>query len=256
VPIERQSIDRPSRRHQHLKNSRSEDNSGYTPHIAEHDTFPAPVRQIGGTIYRSESSPSLQSQPLLQPLTYFPRPEDASNARLTAQYAVYQEARFSSPHDQHHPTDATSKVLNNVDSKRSCPTVRHPSQEYASTTASTLPTRTSRQESLVSSYVPPRSLTGSPTKTLYDVSEKDEHESAIHGYPLSSPKKRSRSPMKKMFGEYGWLGQSPDEKPEQYARNKKSSSFRHDNPIHRHQKKTSIIGKLKSKFEEFVCTLH
>lgn len=70
-------------------------------------------------------------------------------------------------------------------------------------------------------------------------------------YPSSSPKKRSRSPMKKMFGENGWLGQSPVEKPEQTSRAKISVS--HNESFPREQRKTTMMGKLKNKLEEFVC---
>ena len=58
--------------------------------------------------------------------------------------------------------------------------------------------------------------------------------------------------MKKMFGEHGWLGQSPDEKLEQNTRSKKSSISRNDGSSPRYQKKTTMIGKLKNKLEEFV----
>lgn len=251
-PIDKQpSVDRPNQRHLHTKNSRSEDNSGYTPRVTERDTFPSPIRPIGRAIHRSESSPSLQSHPVLQPLTYLPRPEKAPSARSNTQYAEYHETKFPSPPDQHHFAGVTSN-LHNVDAERSYPPIHQPSRDYASTTASHS-SRSSRHDSSTSSYAPHRSLTGSPTKTLYDVSEIDELDMAIHGYPLSTPKKRSRSPMKKMFGEHGWLGNSPDDKPDKPARNNKSSTFNVEDTSHRHQKKTSIMGKLKNKFEEFVC---
>jgi hypothetical protein len=105
------------------------------------------------------------------------------------------------------------------------------------------------------SSAPHRSLTRSPTKTLYDVSEIDERESINLEYTSNPPKKRSRSPMKKMFGDNGWLGQSANEILEQPSRSKKSSASRNE-PSLRHQKKPSMIGKLKNKLEEFVCMRH
>jgi len=52
-------------------------------------------------------------------------------------------------------------------------------------------------------------MAGSPTRVLADVPEHEEGESKIsYTGPLidsipSTPQKRSRSPMKKMFGEHG-----------------------------------------------------
>lgn len=58
-----------------------------------------------------------------------------------------------------------------------------------------------------------RHATRSPTKTLRDVVERDEIERPEMVQAPRTPKKRSRSPMKKMFGENGWLGRSPAEAP-------------------------------------------
>jgi hypothetical protein len=63
----------------------------------------------------------------------------------------------------------------------------------------------------------------------------------------SSPKKRSRSPMKKMFGEHGWLGRSPDEVQVGKLPSKKSSIGR--------KEKSSVMDKLRIKIEELVSTV-
>jgi hypothetical protein len=58
--------------------------------------------------------------------------------------------------------------------------------------------------------------------------------------------------MKKMFGEHGWLGQSPNEKPEPKFQSKRL--FGQSNGDFQGRKKTTMIGKLKSKLEEIVGT--
>jgi hypothetical protein len=50
--------------------------------------------------------------------------------------------------------------------------------------------------------------------------------------------------MKKMFGENGWLGRSPDEAPQVKLRSKKSS--------YPQREKITMMGKLRIKLEEFV----
>lgn len=77
-----------------------------------------------------------------------------------------------------------------------------------------------------------RTTSHSPVKSLPDVIERDE----VHVEIPESPVKRSRSPMKKMFGEGGWLGRtsSMDEFPDERYR------------------KPGMMDKIKHKFEEFV----
>jgi hypothetical protein len=88
---------------------------------------------------------------------------------------------------------------------------------------------------------------------LADVSEREEFDNKVVGadllenLPPSPPKKRSRSPMKKMFGEHGWLGRSPDELDAVNIKSKKPSSGR--------KEKKSVMGKLKTKFEELVSPM-
>jgi len=60
--------------------------------------------------------------------------------------------------------------------------------------------------------------------------------------------------MKKMFGEKGWLGLSPDEKIGQNLKHKKSHLTRKDEPTNG-QKKSSMMSKIKNKLEEIVSVL-
>ncbi|ESZ94705.1 hypothetical protein SBOR_4899 [Sclerotinia borealis F-4128] len=89
-----------------------------------------------------------------------------------------------------------------------------------------------------------RQMTRSPTKNLVDVAEQDEPNFESPDLLLISPKKRSRSPMKKMFGEHGWLGSSPNE----IVPSLQSSKFAQkiDKP-----KKPGMMEKIKNKIEGF-----
>lgn len=77
-----------------------------------------------------------------------------------------------------------------------------------------------------------RTTSRTPGKSLSDVIERDE----VHVKIPEIPVKRARSPMKKMFGEGGWLGRtsSMDEAPDERYR------------------KPGMMDKIKNKFEEFV----
>ncbi|KAF4637643.1 hypothetical protein G7Y89_g436 [Cudoniella acicularis] len=86
----------------------------------------------------------------------------------------------------------------------------------------------------------------SPTKKLRDVHEMDEFSNGRQEESPNlsiEPPRRSRSPMKKMFGEHGWLGKSPDEAEEFNAKGQGNSGGK--------QKKTGMMEKLKIKFEGF-----
>lgn len=87
-----------------------------------------------------------------------------------------------------------------------------------------------------------RHATKSPTKILEDVNEYDEIERRPRRISPPAVRKRARSPMKKMFGENGWLGKSPSEAQQAQFRVRKESM----------SQKPSMLGRLKSKFEEFV----
>ncbi|TEY58815.1 hypothetical protein BOTCAL_0199g00040 [Botryotinia calthae] len=89
-----------------------------------------------------------------------------------------------------------------------------------------------------------RQMTRSPTKNLVDVAENDEPD--FHGQDLLpiSPKKRSRSPMKRMFGEHGWLGSSANETLSGVLNAK--STQKADRP-----KKPGMMEKIKNRIEGF-----
>lgn len=74
--------------------------------------------------------------------------------------------------------------------------------------------------------------------------EKGCSDTTTHNDP---PKKRSRSPMKKMFGEHGWLGRSPAEAVILTAAQITPSKTKQEV-----LKKTTVMARLRSKFEELV----
>ncbi|KAF7891109.1 uncharacterized protein EAF02_001434 [Botrytis sinoallii] len=87
-------------------------------------------------------------------------------------------------------------------------------------------------------------MTRSPTKNLVDVAEKEEPDFLGQDLLPISPKKRSRSPMKKMFGEHGWLGSSQNEVRPSVMCSKSTQKV--DRP-----KKPGMMEKIKNKIEGF-----
>lgn len=94
-----------------------------------------------------------------------------------------------------------------------------------------------------------RHMTRSPTKNLVDVAEKEEPDFHDQDLLPVSPKKRSRSPMKKMFGEHGWLGSSQNEVRPSVMCSKSTQKV--DRP-----KKPGMMEKIKNKIEGFVSVYH
>ncbi|CAD6449173.1 2889ec46-e7e6-4db9-bf8f-75ef9ce4748e [Sclerotinia trifoliorum] len=90
-----------------------------------------------------------------------------------------------------------------------------------------------------------RHMTRSPAKNLIDVTEQDEPNFESPDMLLMFPKKRSRSPMKKMFGEHGWLGSSPNEVIPSVL-SSKSATQKIDKP-----RKPGMMEKIKNKIEGF-----
>lgn len=80
---------------------------------------------------------------------------------------------------------------------------------------------------------------------------KDVEYAARTQSPPPSPKKRSRSPMKKLFGEKGFFGESPEEMIKQNAKRAAASSRTRTNSSSG-QKKIGVMDKLKSKLGEIV----
>ena len=96
-----------------------------------------------------------------------------------------------------------------------------------------------------------RHQTNSPSKSLVAGETKDFHEQ--YDSPLVEPKKRSRSPMKKMFGQGGWLSNSPSEAENYRQAAKKAAAEKKQEA----SAKTSVMGKIRNKLEEFVsCRLY
>ncbi|KAF8852095.1 hypothetical protein BDZ45DRAFT_126304 [Acephala macrosclerotiorum] len=95
------------------------------------------------------------------------------------------------------------------------------------------------EQNAFSSSVSSRYRPASPTKPLGNVVERDEVVADLPETPSSSPKKRSRSPMKKMFGENGWLGHSPLEAQGTARQVQKASA----NP----KEKKGLMDKLRAK---------
>lgn len=125
-----------------------------------------------------------------------------------------------------------------------------------------------RQDSTPTSSLYDRHATRSPPKTsdyIYarksnSSSNGSRHPAERTRYPIEtsipapkSPPKRSRSPMKKLFGEKGWFGEtSPDDvkiKPEPVRPTPRSRANTESSDG---GKKTGIMGRLKNKLGEFV----
>jgi hypothetical protein len=225
----------------HVKNARSEGNTLY---MAQNSAHPAatPTKPNGEALYRCESSPNVSQLPC-------PSRRNVTLSSDILQY--YTEPREAdSPVRRGRSEDCTPRGGQDV--VPLSPRRRH--QDYTQETSRS-PTRRSPQASSSKGYTINRNFTRSPTMTLDDVYERDEYDDGIPSRisknpPPSPPKKRSRSPMKKMFGEHGWLGQSPDEKPDPKLRSKKSFVTHMD--FASRPKKIGMMEKLKNKFEEIV----
>jgi hypothetical protein len=194
--------------------------------------------------HRSESSPSV---PLLR---FLERRDPGSSPTFRSYRGIGDD--FASPNGRVTAAQRDRQYTPDYDSR--VDTYRTPQDytaDHRSRSPSRLPAQTHNEN--VSASMNDRYLTNSPTKTLDDVFERDEAGEQYLDAPSSPPKKRSRSPMKKMFGEHGWLGRSPDELEDVKLRVRKASS-RKEESTGSPQKKTSMMGKLKNKFEEFVST--
>lgn len=228
----------------HTKSSHSEGNADYMVRRPE----PANVyksKPITSPIHRSESSPSVS------PLRFPPPRERALTSELYG-YSSDDDEIPSQPRRGRQRNDNRGRDQDGRQEDSAVVFSRSPTRQVTKGYGRESPTHSSRQphHEPLHSYIYARNLTSSPTKGLDHVSERDELDGEDPSPPPSPPKKRSRSPMKKMFGENGWLGQSPDEKPEIKPRPKKIHSARNDSSPNR--KKTTVMGKLKTKLEEIV----
>lgn len=231
----------PTTRTLHVKNARSESNAFPIAQIQTR-LVATPAKPTGNPLYRSESSPNVAQLPT------FPLRDETPNSDILTYYLEAGESSSPAGRGRQGSQDTTPAGGRNIGVKYNSqsPTRRHP--DYAQQLPSRSATRHAQQGSLSKGSTVNCNMTRdrSPSKTLGDVSERDEYDDSQPNRSSntssdvtdhSSPKKRSRSPMKKMFGENGWLGKSPDEKPVLNLRPKK---------------KVGMMEKIKNKFEEMV----
>lgn len=235
----------PSSRLGHTKKSNSEGNAVPNTQTSEASCTPSETPILHALHrYRSESSPNIP------PLRFAERRDPGSSPTSQSYHGVGDDFAFpnhrlptAAQHNNPYIQDYGSSVVS-----------RRATQDYATErldrSLSQLPIHQSHGKN-ASNSVNGRYQANSPTKILDEVFEKDEAEEEYLESPASSPPKRSRSPMKKMFGENGWLGRTPAELEDVKVRVKKASS-RKDESTGSPQKKTSMMGKLKNKIEEFV----
>jgi hypothetical protein len=246
----------------HAKNARSESNATYM--IENPSPNPAPPSKlVGHPLKRSESSPNITPRifqarrdrtPSPDILAYYDEVQDVvspvrrgrSPARASGRPTQYYPQTYNSGSYPHRHHQDASKV-----SQSSCDPSANPDSAYRHHQDASMESHPSSHQSGSQDFLPNsaasgRAVTRSPPKTLGDVSEHDEScmpEETQSPY-LHTPKKRSRSPMKKMFGENGWLGRSPDEASQVKLRSKK--------PSYPQKEKITMMGKLRIKLEEFV----
>ena len=249
----------------HTKNSRSVDNTKHT------DRKPIPIAVVpspSNRIQRSESSPSLtpgqfhpsqdRTNDLYTPSEDFSIPDYYYRKGFDAAIAKSNPAQGNNS-VQSTPRRPQAELLR---STRSRSPSRHNDHEHEKFRQPRSRTRSNLQDSPHIRTSPVR--TRSPAKGLGDVSEEIEYDTTgqLPGHyspyidsPLIDspvfPAKRSRSPMKKMFGENGWLGFSQDEGIGHNLKHKKSSLSHKDEPVSG-PKKSSMMSKIKNKLEEIV----
>ncbi|TVY41338.1 hypothetical protein LSUB1_G001806 [Lachnellula subtilissima] len=233
----------PSSRPGHAKKSYSEGNAvpiTQTPEVPD-TPFEKPILHVLHR-YRSESSPNIP------PLRFAEHPDPGSSPTFQSYQGVgdgfaFPNRRLPTAEQHNNPY-----IQDYGPSAVTYQTSRDYATERPARSLSRLQVQTHCKDA--SASVNGRYLANLPTKTLDEVFEKDEAEGTYPESPESSPPKRSRSPMKKMFGENGWLGRSPAELEDLKTRVKKASS-RKDESTGSPQKKTGMMGKLKNKLEEF-----
>ena len=228
----------------HVKNTRSEENATRITQDPAHLAV-TPKKPNGHALYRSESSPNISQLP------FTANHSEAANSEILSYYTEAYEVKSLGRGSQEESQGGIRREGQNVGVKYGSPSRQH--QVYAQERPSRSPTRHPAQASFSRGHNVSRSMTRSPTKTLDDVSEREEYNGSLPTqdsdiFP-ASPKKRSRSPMKKMFGENGWLGKSPDEKPD--LKPSKKAFVTHMDFAHR-PKKVGMMEKLKNKFDEIV----
>ncbi|TAQ85553.1 hypothetical protein B7494_g6108 [Chlorociboria aeruginascens] len=244
----------PTPRPTHMKNSRSVGNAIYLTREPSQPIVSTMKPSSDGKIHRSESSPSVGP---LQVNTYRDTSQD-QDVHVSHATDYEQRGRRKENVSPHRGRPSLSR-------NGSVSPSRQQAQDYPQKPISRSPSRFSRQEyrNEYQSY-PSRHLTRSPSKTLDDLEERDEGTATrshppmpkrppppIPILPPSPPvgpsKVRSRSPMKKLFGEKGWLGPVSDELTKPVMGNRVESSA----GVASEPKKTTMLDKIKNKFGEF-----
>lgn len=234
----------------HVKNARSESNAKHIPQDTAYLTAtPASIKPNGHGLYKSESSPNLSQPP------FSSHQDVATTPEILQYYMESRETGSPAPRGRQDVHDSAIRGGQNIGVKYASLSARQACQDNADERQSRSPTRHSPQGSISRGYAVNRNLnrSRSPTKTLEDVSERDENDDDLANTPAPyppKPNKRSRSPMKKVFGENGWLGKFPDEQPDPKQRSK-NTFVTHMDFAHR-PKKTGMMGKLKNKLDEIV----
>lgn len=218
------------------------------------------------TFHRSESSPHLNATQFEAPRRRVPSPdiheyysEDVGHAGRPHRGRSPSPSRPSCDYGESNPSPSYYQTSHSysIPSRSGSPVCReHRSQDSTQHSSVQGCQSGNSQESTQYLSAHGHHSGKTPTKTLHDVAERDErderdehHQGDFFFRPESSsksPKKRSRSPMKKMFGENGWLGRSPDEISDVKAQVKKASM--------QHKDKPTMMGKLRNKLGEFVST--
>lgn len=231
----------------HVKNAYSD---GSVP-VAQNSYYFAPENSTRQVLSRNRS----ESSPTVPPLRFQERGDISPTRSLRSHHGNVINDLIS-PNSKARLTSENGTQRNRQYNQHQAPDLNeyqvHP--DYTARLQSRSPSRMPVQShnENTNTSVNGHHLTKPPTKALDDVFERNEPREQYPNPPMSPPQKRSRSPMKKMFGERGWLGRSPDELEEVRRRAKNASISRQGSSTGSPQKKTSMYGKLKNKLDQFV----
>ncbi|KAK0109793.1 hypothetical protein ONS95_002467 [Cadophora gregata] len=223
----------PRAEHRHKKNARSDEQTSY---ITRDDDHLLPPKRSYATLQRSESSPSLIQVRFDAPIERVTSPDISA-------YYTDEFTHSALPYRGRSPSPSRSDLKYEYFVKT--PTYHDISQSFSTRSRSRSPVRRKSNDSAPPS-VHGRHSGKTPVKALDDVAERDENRESDMFREIPTPrhpKKRSRSPMKKMFGENGWLGKSPDEIQDVKLQVKKAATMQKDKP--------TMMGKLRNKLGEF-----
>jgi hypothetical protein len=233
-----------------MKSSRSEDNAMYMTRKSIPSNDQQQKSSGRRAICRSESSPRLSARRSPERYSRSPSPDISSYYAEDESACPTHRGRSPSrkPVGHGHLYEKGDPVGIPF---RTPPPNSHTAQYFRS--PAHIITQTHSQHPPSTSSCPNRHMPKSPTRILSDVPEREECDIKIIDADLladpspNSPKKRSRSPMKKIFGEHGLLGRSPDELEAVKLKSKKSSLG---------QKGTSsVMGKLRTRIGELVSPM-